>query len=194
MSTASVLPYPPIIQVHLKKIRTSWRKYFFFLLILISKSETFIYSRFIACKVKHFKSFFCFHFDDYSLQLMKVKNPDPKILEYFLRSIKKRICKTEKYKFFKVCSFMHSILGRGSFSTNSSISEVWNGSDQPVALLRHYWVFSLSGLLDPLFLIVLLKISHRYRVQVRHVGWPWSTVISWSAKPLGSEFGTVGRC
>ncbi len=61
-----------------------------------------------------------------------------KILEYFLRSIKERICKTEKFKFFKVCSFMHSILGRGSFSTNSSISEVWHGSDQSVALLRHY--------------------------------------------------------
>ncbi len=26
-----------------------------------------------------------------------------KILEYFLRSIKKRICKPEKFKFFKVC-------------------------------------------------------------------------------------------
>ncbi len=61
---------------------------------------------------------------------MKVKNKikSLKILEYFLRSIKKRICYTEKFKFFKVCSFMHSILGRGSFSTNSSISEVWKQS------------------------------------------------------------------
>ncbi len=67
---------------------------------------------------------------------MKVKNQYLKIFEYFLRSIKKRICKTEMFKFFKVCSFMHSILGRGSFSTNSS--EVWHGSDQRVALLRHY--------------------------------------------------------
>ncbi len=66
---------------------------------------------------------------------MKVKNQYLKILEYFLRSIKKRICKTEKFKFFKVCSFMHSILGLGSFSTNSSISEVWHGSDQSEALL-----------------------------------------------------------
>ncbi len=65
---------------------------------------------------------------------MKVKNQYLKILEYFLKSIKKRIFKTEKFKFFKVCSFMHSILGQGSFS----ISEVWHGSDQPVALLRHY--------------------------------------------------------
>ncbi len=38
-------------------IRMSWKSYF-------KKSETFIYFRFIACKVKHFKSFFCFNFDD----------------------------------------------------------------------------------------------------------------------------------
>ncbi len=69
---------------------------------------------------------------------MKVKNRYLKILEYFLRSIKKRICKKEKFKFFKVYSFMHSLLGRGSFSTNDSISEVWHGNDQSVALLRHY--------------------------------------------------------
>ncbi len=32
---------------------------------------------------------------------MKVKNQYLKILEYLLRSIKKSICKTEKFKFFK---------------------------------------------------------------------------------------------
>ncbi len=69
---------------------------------------------------------------------MKVKNHYLKILEYFLRSIKTRIFKTEKFKIFKVCSFMHSILGLGCFSTSSSISEVWHGSDQSVALLRNY--------------------------------------------------------
>ncbi len=118
---------------------------------------------------------------------MKVKNQYLKILEYFLRSIKKRICKTEKFKFFKVCSFMHSILGRGSFSTNSSISEVWHGSDQPVALLRHYWAFSSSVLLDRLFLIFLLKISHRFHMGFRSgmLAGQLSTVyISWSAKHL----------
>ncbi len=97
-----------------------------------------------------------------------------KILEYFLRSIKKRICKTEKFKFFKVCLFMHSILGRSSFSTNDSISEVWHGSDQPVALLRHYWAFSSSVLLDRLFLIFLLKISHRF-----HTATPFSNDLLW---------------
>ncbi len=79
---------------------------------------------------------------------MKVKNLYLKIVEYLQRSVKKRICKTENVQFFKVCSYMHSILGRGSFSSNSSISEVWHGSDQPVALLGHFWAFSSSGLLD----------------------------------------------
>ncbi len=117
---------------------------------------------------------------------MKVKNQYLKILEYFLRSIKKRICETEKFKFFKVCSFMHSILGRGSFSTHSSISEVWHGSDQSVALLRHYWAFSSPGLLYWLFLIFLLKISHRFHMGFRSgmLAGQSSTVISWSAKHL----------
>ncbi len=39
----------------------------------------------------------------------------------------------------------------GLLSTNSSISEVWHVSDQPVALLRHYWAFSSSVLLDWMF-------------------------------------------
>ncbi len=117
---------------------------------------------------------------------MKVKNQYLKILEYFLRSIQKRICKTEKFKFFTVCSFMPSILGRGYFSTNSSISEVWHGSDQPVALRRHYWAFSSSGLLDRLFVIFLLKISHRFHMGFRSgmLAGQSSTVISWSAKHL----------
>ncbi len=78
---------------------------------------------------------------------------------------------------------MHSILGRGSFSTNSSISEVWHGSDQPVALLRHYWTFSSSGLLDPLFLIFLLKISHRFHMGFRS-GMLAGQSSTWSANHL----------
>ncbi len=81
---------------------------------------------------------------------------------------------------------MHSILGQGSFSTNDSISEVWHGSDQPVALLRHYWAFSSSVLLDRLFLIFLLKISHRFHMGFRSgmLAGQSSTVISWSANHL----------
>ncbi len=44
------------IQVHLKKLEYREKVDFFF--SNISKSETFIYSRFITCKEKHFKSFF----------------------------------------------------------------------------------------------------------------------------------------
>ncbi len=74
----------------------------------------------------------------------------------------------------------------GSFSTNTSISEVWHGSDQPVALLRHYWVFSSSVLLDRLFLIFLLKISHRFHMGFRSgmLAGQSSAVISWSANHL----------
>ncbi len=81
---------------------------------------------------------------------------------------------------------MHSILGRGSFSINSSISEVWHGSDQAVALLRHYWAFSSSVLLNWLFLIFLLKISHRFHMGFRsgELAGQSSTVISWSANHL----------
>ncbi len=81
---------------------------------------------------------------------------------------------------------MHSILCQGSFITNSSISEEWHGSDEPVALLRHYWAFSLSVLLDRLFIIFLLKIYHIF-----HMGFSSGmlagqsrTVISWSANHL----------
>ncbi len=78
------------------------------------------------------------------------------------------------------------ILGRGSFSITSSISEEWHGSDQPVALLRHYWDFSSSVLLDRLFLIFLLKISHRFHMGFRSgtLAGQSSTVISWSANHL----------
>ncbi len=85
---------------------------------------------------------------------------------------------------------MHSVLGRGSFITNSSISEVWHGSDQPVALLSNAaacgTVFSLSVLSDPLFLIFLLKISHRFQMVFRSgmLSGQSSTVISWSANHL----------
>ncbi len=72
------------------------------------------------------------------------------------------------------------------FSTNSSISEVWHGSDQPVALMSHCWAFSSSGLLDRLFLIFLLKISHRFQMGFRSdmLAGQLSTVISWWANHL----------
>ncbi len=110
---------------------------------------------------------------------MKVKNTG-------IYKIFPKICTTEKFKFFKVCLFMHSILGQGSFSTNSSISEVWHGSDQSGAVLRYYWAFSTSVLFDRLFLIFLLTISHIFRMGFRSgmFAGQSSTVISWSTNQL----------
>ncbi len=80
----------------------------------------------------------------------------------------------------------HSIVGRGWFSTNDSISEGLHWSYQPVALLRHYWAFSSSVLLDRLFLIFLLKIFHELHMGFRSgmLAGQSSTVISWSANHL----------
>ncbi len=44
---------------------------------------------------------------------MKVKNPISQNIRIFTK-IKKRICQTEHFKFFKVC--LNSLLGRGFFS------------------------------------------------------------------------------
>ncbi len=83
------------------------------------------------------KTFFFFFFFFLWLELILSMSNIPvcQNIRIFLRLIQKSICKTKKFRFFKVCSFMHSILGRGSFNRNDSISEVWHGSDQPVALL-----------------------------------------------------------
>ncbi len=115
-----------------------------------------------------------------------------KIFEYFLRSIKKSISKTENFKLFKVCSFMHSILGRGSFSTNFSISEEWHGSDQHVALLSLQLVWIVGLTVSHLSLENIPYIP--YGVQVRHVSWPIKQCNIMVSKALGSGFGTVGRC
>ncbi len=42
------------IQVHLNKLECREKK----IIVTYFKSETFLYFRFITCKVKHFKSFF----------------------------------------------------------------------------------------------------------------------------------------
>ncbi len=80
------------------------------------------YSRFITCKVKHSK---CFIILFWWLELTAHENQKSSISKI---NKKNKDLQNEKFKFFKVCSFMHS-LGRGTFSTNSSLSEVWHGSD-----------------------------------------------------------------
>ncbi len=66
---------------------------------------------------------------------MKVKFPVYQNIRIFPKINQKKDLQNRKVK---VCSFLHSILGRGSFRTSSSFSEVWHGNDQSVALLRHY--------------------------------------------------------
>ncbi len=126
---------------------------FFIFIIIISNSETFIYSRFITCKVKYFKSFFVLILMIRAYSSWKSKIQYLKILEYFLRSIKKRICKTEKFKFFKVCSFMHSILGRAPLAqTPASVRcgmeaiSLWHcwGTIEPSAHL-YCWIDCFSS-------------------------------------------------
>ncbi len=92
------------------------------------------------------------------------------------------------FKFFKVCSFTHSRLGRGFFSTNSSISEVWLGSDQPVALLIITASAHLYFWIDCLLYFYWKHLIDSYGVQVRHVGWPIKHSDIMVSKPLGNGF------
>ncbi len=106
-----------------------------------------------------------------------------KILEYFLRSIKKGFAKQKSSSSFKVWSFLHSVLGRGSFSTNSSISEEWME-----AISRwHCWgniqlvciVVSTVSLLSPENIPYIPD-----GVQVRHIVWPIKHSYIIVSKPL----------
>ncbi len=76
------------LQVHLKKNRISWKGQYF--LSLISESETHILYRFITHRVKYLKPLFL------EILMMVYRQWKPKIqclwkLEYYIRSIKKRI-------------------------------------------------------------------------------------------------------
>ncbi len=51
---------------------------------------------------------------------MTVKNPVSQNIRIFPKINQKKDLQNRKFKFFEVCSFMHSILGRGSFSTNAA--------------------------------------------------------------------------
>ncbi len=135
-------------------------------LSLISKSETFIYFRFITCKVKHIKGFFFFFFFFWWLEL--TANESKKSLSQNIRIFPKINEKKD--------------LQNRKVQVPASLS---CGMDA-ISLRHCSRLFSSSGLLDRLFLIVLLKISHRF-----HMGFSSgilagqsSTVILWSAKHL----------
>ncbi len=118
---------------------------------------------------------------------MKFKNPVSQNIRIFPKINKKKGFAKQKISSSLKSMFIYALnTWSGLLSTNSSISEEWHGSDQPVALLRHYWAFSSSLLLDPLFLILLLKIFHRFHMGFRSgmLAGQSSTVISWSANHL----------
>ncbi len=144
----------------------------------ISKTETLIHSRFITSilMIRANSSW-------------KSKIQYFKILEYFLWSIKKRICKRKSSSCLKYGDFCTQYLFGPTLA--QAPASVKCGSGQSVALMRNYWVFSSSGLLDPPFLIFLLEISHRSQMGFRSgmLSGQSSTVISWSA--LGSGFVSV---
>ncbi len=102
------------------------------------------------------------------------------------KDLQKGFAKQKSSSSLKYVHLCTQYLVGAPLAQNSSISEVWHGSDEPVALLRHYWAFSSSGLLDRLFLIFFLKISHRFHAGFRSgmLAGQSSTVISWSAKHL----------
>ncbi len=114
---------------------------------------------------------------------MKVKNPGSQNIRIFPRSIKKRICTTEKFTFFNFFSFMHSILDLCTL--------VGTPLAQMTASVRcgmeaiSLWHFRSSVLLDRLFLI-LLKISHRFHMRFSSgmLAGQSSSVMSWSANHL----------
>ncbi len=128
--------------------------------------------RFITCKV-----FFVLILMIRAYSSWKSKIQYLKILEYFLRSIqKKKGC--AKPKSSSSLKYVH-------LCTSSSISEEWHGSDQSVALLRHYWAFS-SSIIGSTVSHLSLEISHRFHMGFRSdmLAGQSSTVISWSAKHL----------
>ncbi len=113
---------------------------------------------------------------------MKVKNPESQTIRIFSKMNKKRICNTETFMFKYVHLCPRYLAGAPLAQPPVPL----HGRDKPVALLRHYWAFSSSVLLDWLFLIFLLKISHRIHMGLRSgmLSGQSSTVRSWSANHL----------
>ncbi len=107
---------------------------------------------------------------------MKVKNPVSQNIRIFPKINQKKDLPTEKFKFFKVCSFMHSILGRGSFSTEIPAS-VRSGME--AINLWHCW-----GTIEPsarLYCWIDCFSSFSWKYPIDSIWGSSSIVISWSA-------------
>ncbi len=99
---------------------------------------------------------------------MKVKNPLSQNIRIFPKINQKKDLPNRKVLVLQsVFIYTLNTWSGLLYHKNFSISEVWYGSDQPVALLRHYWAFSSSILLDQLFLVFFLKISHKFHMGFR---------------------------
>ncbi len=117
-----------------------------------------------------------------------------KILEYFPRSITKRICKTESsssLKYIHLCTqYLVGLLYHNSTSVRcgmerSSVTLLSNAAARGTAFSSSIVGSTVSHLL------LKYPIDSRWG-SVRHVVWP-STIISWSANHL-EVFWHVGRC
>ncbi len=119
---------------------------------------------------------------------MKVKNQYLKILEYLLLVylLKKGFAKQKSSSSLKYADLCTQYLVGAPLAQIPASVRCGMEAISLVALLRHYWAFSSSGLLDRLFLIFLLKISHRFHMRFRSgmLAGQSSTVISWSANHL----------
>ncbi len=133
---------------------------------LISESETHILNIFITHGVKYFKPLF---FE--TLMIMAYRWWKPKIqclrkFEYYIRSIKKRIFKTEMSGFWKVCSFLCTqyLVGppfawiTASMRRGMEATSLWHCSgvmEAQVALIAAFRSSALLGLVSLIFLLTI---------------------------------------
>ncbi len=119
------------------------------------RTHTYSYNTHLRVHVKNLNLvikfiFFCNSFNKVTLsyildylhvwwsELMKVKNPVSQNIRIFSKINQKRLVKLKSSSSLKyVLVSMHSMLGRGSFSSRSSVSDVWHEIS-----LWHYWAFS----------------------------------------------------
>ncbi len=101
------------------------------------------------------------------------------LISHLLRSIKKDL----QNRKVQVSIFIYALNTWIGAPLAQIPASVRSGMEVPVALLRHNWAFSSSVLLNRLFLIFLLKMSHMGFRSGMLAGQS-STVISWSANHL----------
>ncbi len=98
-----------------------------------------VYSRYIAHKLKYFKSFFVLILMVTTCSLGKLKMQYLKKFEYFLKDQSKKDLQNRNVQDLQ-SRFNYALnTWWGSFCTNYCFNLAWHRGDQPVALLRRYW-------------------------------------------------------